>query len=361
MTYHFRSTQTDPLGRGREFGECHAEQIRASVQAYRGLFERTAGGAVDLLTLGAQALQQIGAFAPPLHEEILGMAEGSGVDVREIGAINARTEVLAYLSRQCTGDSGEALRGECSTVAYVDPAAAAPVTLQTWDWYSQFAGQWLVWEIPHGDGRVTTTVTEFGIVGKIGVNKHGLGVHFNILHHASDGACIGVPVHVASRWLLDSKADLNDALQLLASAPFSASSSLTVLASKAGEAAAISVEIYPEGPAFVFPDENGLLLHTNHFLDAKAAQGDTERGVYPDTLVRHQVLKRRLGKRTNLSVEEILKAMNSHLGSTGALCCHPDPAVQADQYQTLVTVSIDAAAGTLKALAGGPCAHLKAD
>jgi len=360
MTYRFRSTLTDPRGRGREFGECHAAQIRASVQAYRGLFERTAGAAVDLLALGAEALQQIAAFAPPLHEEILGMAEGSGVDACEIGAINARTEVLACLSRQRAGGQGETLRGECSTVAYVDPAAAAPVTLQTWDWYSQFAGQWLVWEIPHGDGRVTTTVTEYGIVGKIGVNMQGLGVHFNILHHVSDGARIGVPVHVASRWLLDSQADLNDALQLLAAADFSASSCLTVLASKAGEAAAICVEIYPEGPAFVFPDENGLLLHTNHFLDPKAARGDTEWGVYPDTLVRHQVLKRRLGNRTGLDVAQILKAMNSHLGSTGALCCHPDPAVQADQYQTLVCVAIDVAAGTLNALPGGPCAHLKA-
>ncbi|WP_442113446.1 C45 family autoproteolytic acyltransferase/hydolase [Pseudomonas sp. NUPR-001] len=360
MSYQFRSTLTDPYGRGREFGECHSAQIRASVQAYRGLFERTAGATVDLLALGTEALQQIAAFAPPLHEEIRGMAEGSGIDVREIGAINARTEVLAYLSRQRSAGAGENLRGECSTIAYVDPAAAAPVTLQTWDWYSQFAGQWLVWEIPHGNGRVTTTVTEYGIVGKIGVNKHGLGVHFNILHHRSDGARIGVPVHVASRWLLDSTSDFNDALQLLAAADFSASSSLTVLASKAGEAAAVSVEIYPEGPAFVFPDEHGLLLHTNHFLDPKAAQGDTEWGVYPDTLVRHQVLKRRLGGRTGLSVEQLLTAMNSHLGSTGALCCHPDPALHSDQYQTLVTVAIDVAAGTLNALAGGPCAHLKA-
>ena len=169
-----------------------------------------------------------------------------------------------------------------------------------------------------------------------------------------------MPVHVASRWLLDSKTDLNDALQLLAGADFSALSSLTVLASKGAEAAAVSVEIYPEGPAFVFPDENGLLIHTNHFLDAKAARGDTEWGIYPDTLVRHQVLKRRLGNRTGLGVEQILNAMNSHLGSTGALCCHPDPAIDADQYQTLVTVAIDVLGGTLNALAGGPCVHAKA-
>ncbi|WP_218585475.1 C45 family peptidase [Pseudomonas sp. R5(2019)] len=349
MTYTFRSTVTDPHGRGREFGECHAAQIRASVEAYRGLFQRTAGGAVDLLQLGSEALAQIAAFAAPLHTEILGMAEGSGVDAREIGAINARTEILAFLSVK--------LRGECSTVAFVDPALPAPITVQTWDWYSQFASQWLVWEIPHADGRFTTTVTEYGIVGKIGVNNRGLGVHFNILHHALDGQRMGVPVHVAARWMLDSQRDINDALQLLAGADFSASSSLTVLASKAGEAAAISVEIYPEGPAFVFPGADGLLVHTNHFLDARAARGDTEWGVYPDTLLRHHVLTRRLQNRRDLNVAAITEAMNSHLGSTGAVCCHPDPNSSADQYQTLVTVAIDVAAGTLNALAGGPCAH----
>lgn len=351
MSTVFRSTVTDPHGRGREFGECHAAQIKASVEAYRGLFERVAKGPVDLLQLGSEALARIEAFAPPLHAEILGMAEGAGLDAREIGAINARTEILACLGAQ--------LRGECSTVVHVDPTMSMPVTVQTWDWYSQFAGQWLVWEIPHADGRMTTTVTEYGIVGKIGVNKNGLGVHFNILHHRTDGQRIGVPVHVASRWMLDSQSDINDALQLLAAADFSASSVLTVVASKAGESSAVSVELFPDGPAFVFPDANGLLVHTNHFLDPRAAAGDTEWATYPDTLLRHDTLTRRLGNRHDLSVGTILTAMNSHFGGTGAVCCHPDPNSSADQYQTLVTVAIDVLAGTLQALPGGPCAHAR--
>ncbi|UVJ45654.1 C45 family peptidase [Pseudomonas sp. LS1212] len=350
MSYVFRSTVTDPRGRGREFGECHAAQIRASVEAYRGLFERSAGGPVDMLGLGGKALVEIAAFAAPLHEEILGMAEGAGLDAREIGAINARTEILAFL--------GAKLRGECSTVVHVDPARPAPIAVQTWDWYSQFENQWLVWEIPHADGRLTTTVTEYGIVGKIGVNNRGLGVHFNILHHFSDGLRIGVPVHVASRWMLDSQSDINDALQLFAATDFSASSSLTVLTSKGGEGAALSVEIYPEGPAFVFPGADGLLVHTNHFLDATASQGDTEWSVYPDTLLRHDLLTRRLANRRDLTPAKVISAMNSHLGSTGAVCCHPDPNSSADQYQTLVTVVIDVAAGSLQALAGGPCVHV---
>ncbi|MGE8068163.1 C45 family autoproteolytic acyltransferase/hydolase [Pseudomonas sp. NPDC089569] len=349
MTYVFRSTVTDPQGRGREFGECHAAQIKASVQAYRGLFERHARQSVDLLQLGEQALAQIEAFAPPLHAEILGMAAGAGLDARELGAINARTEILAYLGAQ--------LRGECSTVVHLDPALPMPITVQTWDWYSQFAGQWLVWEIPHADGRLTTTVTEYGIVGKIGVNKGGLGVHFNILHHRADGQRIGVPVHVASRWMLDSQSDINDALQLLAATDFSASSVLTVVAAKGGESSAVSVELYPEGPAFVFPGADGLLVHTNHFLDPRAALGDTEWRVYPDTLLRHDTLTRRLANRRDLSASKIIAAMDSHLGSTGAVCCHPDPNSSADQYQTLVTVAIDVLAGTLQALPGGPCAR----
>lgn len=350
MTYVFRSTVSDPHGRGREFGECHAAQIKASVQAYRGLFERTAQRPVDLLGLGAQALEKIAAFAPPLHAEILGMAEGAGLDPRELGAINARTEILAY--------AGATLRGECSTVVHLDPQSPMPISVQTWDWYAQFAPQWLVWEIPHGDGRMTTTVTEYGIVGKIGVNRQGLGVHFNILHHATDGQGIGVPVHVASRWLLDSTADFNDALQLLAATRFSASSVLTVVTAQGGESSAVSVELYPEGPAFVFPGADGLLVHTNHFLDGRAKAGDTEWATYPDTLVRHDLLTRRLANRRDLAAGQIIAAMNSHLGSTGAVCCHPDPASSADQYQTLVTVVLDVPAGTLQALAGGPCAHV---
>ncbi|MFT0518605.1 C45 family autoproteolytic acyltransferase/hydolase [Pseudomonas faucium] len=350
MSTVFRSTCVHPAERGREFGDRFAAKVRATVQAYEGLFARVAKAPFDLQAMGNRCLEQVALFAPPLHAEMLGIAEGAGIAPALIGAINARTEVLAVL--------GARLRGECSTVVQIDPWGA-PVTAQTWDWYAEFAEQWLTWEIPHGDGRLTTTVTEYGIVGKPGVNNRGLGVHFNILHHADDGADIGVPVHVLSRWILDSCSDINQALQLCQRAPVSASSSLTLVAAAERASCAVSVEIHPGGPGLVFPGADGLLVHTNHFLSSPARDFDTEPGSYPDTLVRHDQLLRRLCNRPGLDAGDLLQALNSHLGSTGALCCHPDPALPAaGQYATLASITLDVANGTLRALPGGPCRHL---
>lgn len=350
MSQVFRSTVCEAHARGREFGAVHAQKILATVETYQALFDRVASQPFDLRALGAQALAQIAAFAPPLHEEILGMADGAGIEVEYLGAINARTEILALLGAQ--------LRGECSTVVKVDPWGE-PVTAQTWDWYCEFEDLWLTWEIPHADGRLTTTVTEYGIVGKPGVNNRGLGVHFNILHHQADGQGIGVPVHVLSRWILDSCSDINQALQLCNRTVVSASSSLTLITAADHASAAVSVEIHPGGPGLVFPAADGLLVHTNHFLSAPASQFDTEPRAYPDTLIRYDQLVRRLSNRPDLDALDMLAALNSHLGTISALCCHPDKSLPVTgQYATLASITLDVAAGTLQARAGGPCRHL---
>ena len=103
-----------------------------------------------------------------------------------IGALNARTEVL------------RAGRGECSTVACLGTATAdgAPIGMQTWDWHDDLAGSWMRWTIDHASGHRVDTMTEAGIVGKVGVSSAGVAVLLNILGHRDDGPPIGVPVHV---------------------------------------------------------------------------------------------------------------------------------------------------------------------
>lgn len=352
MVCVFRSTTSDPAARGREFGEHFAQKIDRGIEIYRSVFQRVAGRPVDMRGFGGEALAQTAAFAPALHREMLGMARGANVDAELIGALNARTEILAAL--------GATLRGECSTIVGIDPLVGAPLAVQTWDWYSEFADQWLVWEMPQADGGMTTTVTEFGILGKIGVNGRGLGLHFNILHHERDGGAMGVPVHVLARAVLDGTGDLNQALKLIQSARVSASSSLTLIVAVDQESAAVSAEVYPGGPGLVFPSPAGLLVHTNHFLSQPAAQSDTETRSFPDTLVRRDLLIRRLAKEEKLDASRVLAAMNSHLGTTGAVCCHPDMSLPASgQYATLATVILDVRAGKLEALAGGPCGHTR--
>lgn len=343
MSRLYTSTETDPFARGLAFGHAHASRIAGTITGYRAMWQARRAG-FDPVPAGLAALAATEGFAPHLAAEMRGMAEGAGIDVALIGAINARTEILGMLSVQT--------RGECSAVIAL-PAEGPPVALQTWDWFHRFAQNWLVWEIPLADGSVTKTMTEYGIVGKAGLNTRGLGLLFTILHHAADGGEMGVPVHVAARAALDLGGNLHAAAELLVRAKVSASSSINLSAWDQGRSAAITVELNPEGAGYVLPSRDGLLVHTNHFLDPRPAAFDTEPRINPDTLLRHAMLSRRLTGASTAG--QVLDALNCHMGADSALCCHPLPGVPDDQYATLATVRLDLAAGALHVHDGGPC------
>jgi isopenicillin-N N-acyltransferase-like protein len=346
---HFASPPASPRARGQGFGEAHRAEIQRTVAVYRDLFVATAGQPFDAGPLGPDALAAIDGYAPDLGEEVRGLAEGAALPAETVAALNARTEIL--------GRAGRVARGECSTVVSLGEEGEAPVSLQTWDWHEELADCWLVWTIEHEDGRTVHTLTEYGIVGKIGVNDAGVGVHLNILHHQDDGRVIGVPVHVVARHVLDAAAGITPALSAITGAAVSASSSITVVSTRDAGSAAVSVEASPAGPRFVLPDPDGVLVHTNHFLAPQLSEGDREYVVGPDSFVRLDALRRRLRRLGRLDEASVLGAMNSHLGGGGAVCCHPDPgAPLGERYTTLATVALDLDKGSMRVRAGGPCA-----
>ncbi len=359
MTRRFTSTVAGSHDRGVEFGSVHAARVAATATAYDELFVRTGAqagldpGAVRALVvgLGAAALERVERWAPRLAREIHGIADGAGLPVTTIAALNARTELLARLTAHT--------RGECSTVVALGADDQDPVAIQNWDWFGALSDGWLVWEIPHREGGVTTTLTEYGIVGKIGLGRHGLGVLFNILHHACDGVGVGVPVHVAARQLLDTCATVPQALTTLGTAQFSASTTITLVTGRAAGKNAVCAEVWPGGVEVVQP-RNGLLLHTNHFLASAAAGGDLEPEQEPDTLDRMAALERQLsGLGADADVTAVRQALCDHGDGPCSLCSHPDPgAPTAEQYSTLATARLDFAARTLDVHAGNPCGEL---
>lgn len=348
--HRYFSPAASPGDRGRTFGRDHADQIGQVLEHYQRLFDHAAGERVNPHEHGEQAWAAILGFAPAAAEELAGIAEGAGCTIQQLAALNARTEILAAI--------GATSGSECSTVVSLPPGSAAPVSAQTWDWHDLMAQDWLLWTIEHDDGSLTHTVTEFGILGKIGVNSHGVGTHFNILHHRSDGGTIGVPLHILSRTLLDTAHDWDAALELVSSAQVSASSVLTVVAATSDGATAFSAEVSPDGLRVVPPNGVGLLVHTNHFLDPTAAVGDLEPTIAPDSLQRYDLLQEALTGRSGLTREDIVEAMASHVGEGGAVCCHPESDAEfGDRWQTLATIALDVTAGSLEVREGGPCRH----
>lgn len=347
MIRSFRSTVAEPFERGREFGEAHRAEIASVLDVYERLVARGTQ-AVDVHAAGRDALASIGAWAPALATEIEGLAAGADMSVELVAALNARTELLAAAG-------ANARRGECS-VAVVLGTSGSPLAAQAWDWHQELEDLWCVWTIEHPGGRVVHTLTEFGIVGKLGVSSSGLGVMLNLLRHASDGAPIGTPIHVIARRVLDEARDVDDALTLIASAKPSASSALTVIAADEGEETALTAEVNPAGTAFVLPDPSGRLVHTNHFLSARA-EGDREPMLGPDSFFRYEILRRRVAAiEDDVAPAELRRALASHLGGGGAICCHPAPEQEfGSRYATLATISLDVAERRMRVWKGGPC------
>ena len=357
MTRRFTSTVAEPYPRGFEFGRAHAAQIGTTVADYLRLFAmKNDVGTADLPAaidrLGAAALHRIEAWAPELADEIRGIAVGADVAVERIAAINARTEILAALQAEGTN--------ECSTVVTVGTATGTGtcngtgVAMQNWDWYAAMAGNWLQWTIPHSDGRRVTTVTEYGVVGKIGITERGVGTMFNILHHRDDGIGeMGVPVHVVARRILDTAADVEDGLRICESAlaaTLSASTSITIV----DRSTAVMAELWPGGVGRVYPDPDGLLVRSNHFLSAPACAGDTGPEGDSDTLQRYSFLRDRLDGRAGALDRDAVFATLSD--DSSGVCCHPAPADDPVlRHSTLATVMLDPHAATLEVSDGSPC------
>jgi isopenicillin-N N-acyltransferase-like protein len=344
----FVSTTIDPYERGAEYGAAHAPHVAATVAAYQRLWSFL-NPAADLGAVGTLALESIRAQAPRAADEIAGLAAGSGRTPEEIASLNARTEVLGLIAPRLATT-------ECSTVVATRPGRP-PIAMQTWDWYPAMRDNWMVWTFPTGAGGRVTTLTEYGVLAKIGVNDAGLGVMLNMLHHDADDQQrgeerIGFPVHVLLRTLLEDCSSVAEARDLVTSLSFSASSALTVV-DRGGDAA--SLETFPEGVGEVKP-EDGLLVRTNHFVSADGEAG-CQGGVLDDnSWVRRDHLVETLTASPPTYAADVHAAMTHH-DPAGPVCrhaLHPDAPELVDTA-TLATVTLDVERGEMSVLRGGPC------
>jgi isopenicillin-N N-acyltransferase like protein len=94
MTPRIRVAGT-PCERGRRYGAQARAQVHLSVQAYRRVFAHYAGWHWPAVRRAAAAFEApIAAFRPAYLDEMRGIAEGSGLDLADVLAINTRTEVM---------------------------------------------------------------------------------------------------------------------------------------------------------------------------------------------------------------------------------------------------------------------------
>jgi isopenicillin-N N-acyltransferase-like protein len=341
------SSAHDERTRGRELGRGLSCEISATWEAYARLFRVHGIGDETVRSVALRAMDAVEDWAPRQAEEVLAIAEGAGLADWQGAALNSRSEILTHSRLEYPG--------ECSTVVYL-PANLPPQTVQTWDWQHELAGVKLIWRYETSSGRRVKTFTEFGVLGKIGVNSAGLGLHFNLLQHRSDGAEGGVPVHMVARRLLDQASTVDDAREIVRSATVTASVALTVVTDAAGGSDARTFELSPAGVAELSPSPEGFLLHTNHFVDPVLAEGERLGTVDDDTYLRLAELQKRQQSFADRSFTERVGELVHHREDGAAICCHPEPdAIDGDRWSTHLVVGLDVKQFGLDFHDGSPC------
>ena len=269
-----------PFERGRMHGQLARVQVTGSVRCYASLFASCGIDWQEAQRRAAEYHDIIAGCGGGMMEEIEGIALGSGFSVNEILALNCRTEILppTFLGMEQT-NSDDARRkntamglfdmGECTSVAVSGVRCVDGQTrvAQNWDWVGYQRKNVLALRVL----RETPwpgflTLTEAGILAKIGVNDYGVAVGLNILRATNDRQHIGIPVHIFQRMALDCASV--DAVVALAKSLVFAASSNAILGDATGKIC--SLEYSPNGASAIPPDQ-GVVAHTNHFCDPKLA------------------------------------------------------------------------------------------
>ncbi|BBY28487.1 C45 family autoproteolytic acyltransferase/hydolase [Mycolicibacterium sediminis] len=341
--------------RGRQYGEQAASRVRQTRDAYAGVYAHFATWDWD--RVGEEAtpfVAPIERFHPDSLEEMRGIAEGAGLEFTDVLAMNLRTEILFAAKVRAAGAALPPML-ECTSFA-ARTADGEQLIGQTWDWLVFSADTVVLVESSRDDGPSFMTVVEAGLLAKLGMNSCGLALATNALVTAADTGSPGVPYHVMLRALLDCRTP-TEAATLLQSVHRSSSANYLL---GTGEGLVVDAETRPGGyadMAWAVPDDDGLLLHANHFSVAPAGTvDDVGTMLMADSLFRLQRVRRLARECAGGGVEDWKRVLADHAGSPAGICCHPDPGVHPlDQWTTATGAIFEPAARRAHVSIGNPC------
>jgi isopenicillin-N N-acyltransferase like protein len=333
-----------PHEMGRAHGRSLGDAVRRNYDIYMRTVQLMAGLAEgEILDRAAHLRPSVEQAAPHLLEEMKGIAEGAGVSLDAVMVINARTELMF----------GETLLGECTSVAMRRErcATGGPLLAQNWDWKPQIRSGGVILRMEPAGGCRILVCCEAGQVGKIGINERGLGVGLNALRTGKRQ--LGVPIHVLLRMVLET-GGVEEAVALVRrSRPASASH---FMLADSGDRI-VGLEVSPQGVARIEP-KDGVVVHTNHFLDGVLAIHDTNLTDVPDSPVRLERALELLGSRHLWSAEDLKPIFRDHSGAPGSICRHMNPQdPEPLRAETLGGFIFDLGSLSAEVAWGQPCSH----
>lgn len=334
----------DVGGDARERGRGHGEQARARVLAcianYRRIFLEKGVDWARAQKLAGRFFPRIEAFDAELAEELRGIAEGAGVPLEEIVAINSRTELMYGKHGHRPGEDEPDDDGCTGAIAMPESTAGGHLLHgQNWDWRDEAADAGVVLRISPSTGPRILMFVEAGMLARAGMNSAGVAVTGNFLECDRDARREGVPLPLMRRRVLQSTA-LGAAVQSVYQTPRMFSNNLMI--SQAG-GEAIDLETTPDEIFWIVP-ERGLLTHSNHFtsIPARCKVVDTGLRTNGDSLYRDRrvrsVLEAEWGR---ITVDTFKQAFQDRYGHPRAVCRSPVAGPGGKTSSTVATIIMD--------------------
>ena len=339
----------DAFTRGQIYGKTAALRIRHSVLTYAKLFACCGIDWQEACSRAQRYTPVITALDANLMAEMQGIAQGSGLRLEDILALNCRTEILPsnFLSDDSfhTEAALEANRlagladwetglpidshiqdGECTAMCVQGSVSIDGHTwfAQNWDWIGRHRQALVLLKTHDAKGRAMVTLTEAGMLAKIGMNAAGFALGLNIMRSTGDGQTPGVPVHIVLRHLLDcdSIAHARDRMAHMATLGFGAASNVPC-ADASGEVACF--EMAPAGWAELQPT-NGVVLHTNHFLCDALQANQSPMGLALSSQPRLETAAKHAAQ-SGLGLEKLQSFLRDESDGFLSICRSPDLAL----------------------------------
>ncbi|KIV79651.1 hypothetical protein PV11_07199 [Exophiala sideris] len=264
---------------GLEHGRQLSQEIRSEIQLYGRIFQATTRMSwPSVQGIAREFSTTIARLVPDIYAEIEGIAEGAGVDVLDVVAINARSDIAHGL-----------FSDGCSSLGW-DRKQHGVLLAQNWDWTTEMQKNVVLMTITQPDKPSIWMVPEAGMVGKIGFNSASVGTCLNSIR-AKPVDTSKLPVHVALRVCLNSRSKA-EAVQRITDLGSIASAQHILLADPSGP---VSLELTPLSDTHIPPDSQGIVCHTNHLV----GNGDCREQPWADSpfrLARMQELIQQLAR-----------------------------------------------------------------
>lgn len=341
----FIEIEGPPRERGRQYGAKADTRIKRGIENYKQLMEARGLAWSDVLVSSSGLMEFIAEKCPAQHEELIAIATGAGVDVRELLVINGRSEILNAGKAKLKAAAGE-LDDGC-TSAVVMPSRASNNCLlhgQNWDWRPECEETAVVLAVRRDDGPDLLTYVEAGGLARAGLNEIGFAITGNNLStgHEQWGRR-GIPLSIIRRLALEADS-FSGALNAVSQSPRSIANNMTV-SYAASDGEAFNFETTPDD-IYWEPPTDGLIVHANHFTTAAARARVHDQGVLDgmDTLYRDRRVRKLLDKcGDEIGMTEMNAAFRDLFGAPRAVLRAPEARSMASISCTVATILMEPA------------------